>query len=475
MSDMKILIAASEALPFASTGGLGDVIGSLPAALVNKGVDVRVVMPLYASIADVYRERMKYITSTVVKLSWRNQYCGIFELQHNGVTFYFIDNEYYFKRQFMYGGFDDGERFAFFCKAILDIMPHIDFFPDILHTNDWQTALAVVYLKRHYSMINQYKDIKSVHTLHNIEYQGEYDFASMSDVFDISNDDGALMDYEGRLNLTKGAVVCCDKFTTVSPSYAEEIKTETFSHGLHHVLNLYNDKITGILNGIDTDYYKPKSFNADDLSGKQQTKADLQSNLDLPVRADVPVVSMITRLVSHKGLDLVVHVLEEFVQADVQFILLGTGDQNYENYFRHLAQQYPDKVKAIIAFDKNLAEQIYSGSDIFFMPSKSEPCGLAQMISSQYGTVPLVREVGGLGDSIKNYNPETDEGNGFTFHDYNAHDMLYTLKSAVDMFVNDKETWNKLILKVMKVDFSWNVSAEKYINLYKELILNGKI
>ena len=464
MSEIKVLIAAAEAVPFATTGGLGDVIGSLPPALKKIGIDARVVIPLYSAISDEYRSKMTFVKAINIKLSWRNQHCGIFMLEHNNVKFYFIDNEYYFKRMSMYGSGDDGERYAFFCRAVLEMLRHIEFFPDIIHTNDWQTALISVYLKRYYNSIASYSGIKSIHTLHNIEYQGEYSFELMQDVFDISPKDAMLMDYRGLVNLTKGAVICCDKFTTVSPAYAEEIKTETFSHGLHYILNMYLGKIIGILNGIDTEYYKPATFSIGDLSGKYEAKAALQLELELPVKPDTPVISMISRLVQHKGMELVLRVFEEFIQDDVQFILLGTGDQEYENFFRYIGDKYPDKVKAIISFDSTLAKRFYEASDIFLMPSKSEPCGLAQMISSQYGTVPFVREVGGLYDSIK------DMENGFTFRDFNAHDMLFRLKDAIDMYRNDKSGWNALIQRVMSVDFSWNVSAEKYKNLYKELI-----
>ena len=465
MSEIKLLIAASEALPFAATGGLADVIGSLPPALSKIGIDVRVVIPLYSSISAENRAKMTFVKAINVKLAWRNQHCGIFMAEHNNVKFYFIDNEYYFKRASMYGDSDDGERYAFFCKAVLEMLPHIEFFPDIIHSNDWHTALIPVYLKRLYNKTPGYSGIKSIHTLHNIEYQGEFSFDLLEDVFELSQKEHMLMDYKGKVNLTKGAVICCDKFTTVSPTYAEEIKTEMYSHGLHYILNMYLGKITGILNGIDTDYYKPVNFSADDLSGKYEEKAALQLEQGLPVNPDTPMISMITRLVVHKGMDLVVHVIEELLeQEDVQFVLLGTGEQKYEDFFKHIAGKYPDKVKAIISFDSDLAKRLYSASDIFLMPSKSEPCGLAQMISSQYGTVPFVREVGGLYDSIK------DMENGFTFSNFNAHDMLFKLKFILAMYKNDKTAWNALVNRVMAVDFSWSVSAEKYKNLYKELI-----
>lgn len=469
---LKVLFAASEALPFASTGGLADVMGSLPAALIKENIDARVVMPLYDIINEKYKNSFEFICAATVKLSWRNLYCGIYKTTYNGVIFYFIDNEYYFKKPFLYGSFDDGERFAFFSKAVLDIMPHTDFFPDILNTNDWQSALAVIYLKQYYKNTVKYRDIKAVHTIHNIEYQGEYELSLMEDVFDISINDAYIVEYQGKLNLTKGAVVCCDKLTTVSPNYAEEIKTETFSHGLHYVLNSCGDKITGILNGIDTDRYKPTAFDKSDLSGKAALKENLQKKLAMSERPDVPLISMITRLVPHKGIDLVIRIIDELLAQDIQFIILGTGDADYENFFKILEYRHYDKARSIIKYDKELADVIYSASDIFLMPSKSEPCGLAQMIASQYGTIPLVRETGGLYDSIKKYDPVTGEGNGFTFKNYNAHEMLFSLKDAIKLYSADKDKWRKLMIQAMETDFSWNASAKKYIDLYKDL-LNG--
>ncbi|MBE6890828.1 MAG: glycogen synthase GlgA [Ruminococcaceae bacterium] len=472
----KVLFAAAEALPFISTGGLADVVGSLPAALVKKGVDARVVLPLYGTMNEKFRKDLVLVKEIEVQLSWRKQYCGIYKTEHNGVTFYFIDNEFYFKRDSLYGSFDDGERFAFFSKCILDIMPHIDFYPDVLHANDWQTAPAVIYLRCNYGHIPEYQKIRTVYSIHNIAYQGIYNLGTMGDVFGINGWDRSIVEYDGCLNLTKGAIVCCDRLSTVSPHYAEEIKTAEFAHGLQYIINESSYKLSGILNGIDVNYYNseidpeiPYNFNADDFSGKAKDKAALQEELGLPVDPDVPVVSMITRLVSHKGLDLVECVLEEIIAKDkIQFVLLGTGEANYEAYFRNLEAKYPEKVRAIIKYDKTLSKKIYAASDIFLMPSKSEPCGLAQMICSRYATVPVVRETGGLYDSIRSYNEFTGEGNGFTFTNYNAHDMMYTIRRAM-AFYRNKEEWNKIMKKAISEDFSWAASSESYIELYESI------
>ena len=472
----KVLFAAAEALPFISTGGLADVVGSLPAALVQKGVDARVVIPLYGTMNEKFRSQLTLLKEIEVQLSWRKQYCGIYTAQHNGVTFYFIDNEFYFKRSALYGSFDDGERFAFFSKCVLDIMPHIDFFPDVLHANDWQTALSVIYLRCNYGHIQEYQKIRTVYSIHNIAYQGIYNLGTMGDIFGLNGWDKDIVEYNGCLNLTKGAIVCCDRLSTVSPHYADEIKTAEFAHDLQYIINESAYKLSGILNGIDVEYYNsvidteiPYNFTAEDFSGKAKDKAALQDELCLPVDPDIPMISMITRLVSHKGLDLVECVLEEIIANDkVQFVLLGTGDANYEGFFRNLEAKYPDQVRAIIKYDKTLSKKIYAASDIFLMPSKSEPCGLAQMICSRYATVPVVRETGGLYDSIKSYDEYTGEGNGFTFTNYNAHDMMYTIRRAL-AFYRNKEEWNKIMKKAISEDFSWAASSERYIELYDSI------
>ena len=475
---MKILFVGSEAIPFMSTGGLGDVLGSLPAALASeKNTDVRVVLPLHKSTKQKFINELTFVGETYVYLSWRCQYCGVFSCVRNGVTYYFIDNEYYFQRDSAYGNFDDAEIYGFFGKAVLDIMPLIDFYPDILHTNDWQSAMSVVYLKRKYASLPEYSHIKTIYTIHNIDYQGVFPLHIIGDVFGLdSMDDLVTVEYNDCMNLTKGAIVCADQISTVSERYANEIQTEFYSSGLHHVLHMFADKVCGIVNGIDVDYYNPvtddaipSKFDSKNLEGKAICKRELQRLSGLPENPNVPVISMVSRLASHKGFDLVKYILPEILSFGVQFVLLGTGEQEIEDYFKELQMQYPTQVKAFIEFNKDLSKKIYAGSDIFLMPSKSEPCGLAQMISSRYGTVPVVRETGGLYDTIKAYNKYTDEGNGFTFANYNAHEMKDAIGRAVELY-NDGQKWDALVRKIMEIDFSWGVSATKYMNMYKKLI-----
>ena len=476
---MKLLFVGSEAVPFAATGGLGDVLGSLPAALkaeAGDALDIRVVMPMYAGVSEKYKDGFEKVCEFTVNLSWRQQYCGVYKTLYNNVTYYFIDNEYYFKRQSLYGSFDDGERYAFFCKAVLEMMPRIDFYPDVLHAHDWQSALAVIYLKRKYRYFEEYSNMKAVYTIHNIEYQGIYGFEILSDVFCLDSWDRYIVEYDGCINLTKGAIVCCDKLTTVSPNYANEIQTEYYSSGLHYIIGMNRDKTTGIINGIDYDYYNPETdaeirrhFSVQNQTQKAEDKLDIQRIFGLPERRDVPVVAMISRLASHKGFDLVKRILEEAVTSlDMQFVLLGTGDIDYEDYFSYLSRKYPEKVGVMLAFDKSLAKKIYAGADIFLMPSKSEPCGLAQMIASRYGTVPVVRETGGLYDTIKPYNTEDKTGNGITFKTYNAHDMYDAVRRAVELYSN-KRQWKALRTNAMSADFSWSASAKKYLEMYEDL------
>lgn len=471
----KILYIAGEALPFASSGGLGDVIGSLPIALSEqKEDDIRVILPLYGQVTEKYRKKMKFLGSKNIQLSWRNQYCGIFEYKQKGVTYYFLDNEYYFKRATLYGEFDDAERFAFFCRAAMEILPDIDFIPDILHAHDWHAALSVIYLKQCYAKIDErFKNTKAIFTIHNIQYQGIYDFAILGDVFGLMESDREIVEYDGCINLLKGAVVCADKVTTVSPTYAREILSPKFSHGLDTVLNLFSFKLSGILNGIDKDYYNPSkdteifaNFNSRNTEGKAICKSGLQRMLGLPER-DVPLIAVISRLVSHKGLDLVMLAGEDLLRDDVQLVVLGMGDKSYENYFESLAARFPEKCKTLITYNRDLSKRIYSAADIFLMPSKSEPCGLAQMICSRYGAIPVIHETGGLYDSIKDIGCEGG-GNGFTFAAYSAYEMLGSVNRAVELFKNDREGFNKLQKKVMRVDFSWKQSALSYKELYNQ-------
>ncbi len=479
---MKILYAASEALPYASTGGLADVAGSLPKAVkaeLGKDSDVRLVMPLYPQVREKFAEKLELVCEINVRLSWRNQYCGIWKIESEGVIFYFIDNMYYFDRKTLYGCFDDAERFAFFSKCVIELMAAVNFYPDILHGNDWQTALAIIYLKRRFSHLPEYQHISTLFTIHNIDYQGNYDFNILSEVFELPEWDRNIVEYNGMINLLKGAVVCSDMVSTVSNTYAHEILTEYYSSGLHHILRQTDaeGRLTGIVNGIDVGYYNAETdpdiaanFDADDLSGKAEDKAELQRLCGFKVDPATPIIAMVSRLAAHKGFDLVRHVLEEIIMKnDVQFVLLGTGETVLEEYFKDLAMRYPEKVCIKLEYNKVLSKKFYAGADMFLMPSKSEPCGLSQMIASRYGTVPIVRECGGLADTIKAYNEYDGSGNGFSFKNYNAHEMMKVINYALTMY-SDKSKWTQLVRNVMKVDFSWNVSAKKYIDIYSALL-----
>ncbi len=470
---MKVLFAASEAYPYAMSGGLADVAGALPKALRRRLVGCRIVMPLYRDIKPELKENMKFITSIIVPVSWRKQYCGIFEAREGGVIYYFIDNEYYFKRDGLYGHYDDAERFAFFSRAVLEILPHIDFKPDVIHCNDWQTAMVPIYLNAFYRNNEFYKDIKTLYTVHNIQYQGKYGYELLGDVLGVPADMEGALDYDGCVNLTKGALVASDKISTVSPTYSREIMDPYFAHGLDGILRHLSYKLTGIVNGIDTEVYNPetdpliyKNFTADDLSGKAVNKAELQKYMGLPEKKNTALIGIVSRLVSHKGLDLVQHVFEEILEEDVQFVILGSGEWQYENFFRQMSEKYPDKVALRTGFIPELAHKIYAGADIFLMPSKSEPCGLAQMVALRYGTIPIVRETGGLNDTIKDSGD--NEGNGFTFKQYNAHDMMYAVRRSLEGYRN-KKGWDILVRRAMECDNSWAKSAGEYIKLYRSL------
>ena len=468
----KILFVGSEVLPFAATGGLGEVLGSLPKALAARGdYDVRVMMPYYSDIGEQYRNSAKYLCNYNVGLSWRNLYCGLFELKQDNVTYYFIDNEYYFHRDGLYGFYDDGERYAFFCKAVMDSFYFIDFMPDIIHANDWQTALIPIYnnSKYHY-------DIKLVFTIHNIEYQGQYDLKILPTVFDLPPEAGAYVEYEGCINLVKGAIETSDCVTTVSESYAKELEDAAFAHGLQDMIRKNNWKTRGILNGIDAEGYDPATdtaiahnFTSTDFSGKVQDKLELQRLAGLREDAGVPVIAIISRLVAHKGLDLITKAMENIVRnCEVQLVVLGKGDRKYEDYFIWLQNQYNGKVSAMITYNKDLSRKVYAGADMFLMPSKAEPCGLSQMIACRYGTVPIVRETGGLRDSIVDCS--YGEGNGFTFADYNPDDMANAIYRAIDLYYNNPEGWDKLRKYISTIDFSWAKSADKYDEMYSWLL-----
>lgn len=472
---MKVLFAVSEAKPFIASGGLGDVAGSLPQALRKRMIGCRVVMPLYSGIKKEYREQMKFLTNIVVPVAWRRQYCGVFELRKDGVVYYFIDNEYYFKRDSIYGHYDDAERFAFFSRAILEIIPVIDFKPDIIHCNDWQTALVPYYYSTMYASAPGYENIKTVFTIHNIQYQGKYGMDLIKDVVGANPDYAHVLEYDGCVNLMKGAIETANKVTTVSPTYANEILDPWYSHGLDPILTQRAWKLQGILNGIGYDMYNPETdkdiwakFTAENPENKKTDKTELQKYFNLPQDENAPIVAMVSRLVGHKGFDLVKAVLEDFINTtNAQIVVLGSGEWQYESFFAYLAEKYPDRVGLKLGFFADLANKIYAGSDIFLMPSKSEPCGLSQMIALRYGSIPIVRETGGLKDSIQDSG--LGEGNGFTFTNYNAHDMLHAMNRAVEGFKN-KEGWAILVKRAMECDLSWSRSASEYIKMYKEIL-----
>ena len=468
-------------MPFAATGGLGDVLGSLPTAIQQAAegeADVRVVMPLHGAVSAAWREKMTLVTEYELPLGWRRQYCGIRSLVKDGVTYYFVDNEYYFKRDSLYGNGDDGERYAFFCKAAIDMLGVVGFYPDVVHAHDWQAALSLVYLDRKYRQVPGYEKIKTVFTIHNIEYQGKYDFSILEDIFELSWAEKNIMEYDGCINLMKGAIVCANKVSTVSSRYAQEIRWPEYAHGLNGILEDNAEKVCGILNGIDYVYYNPaedtciaKRFSSENLTDKYENKLALQAEVGLPQRADVPLISVISRLATHKGLDLVTAMIHDLIsKQDAQFVVLGKGESAYENFFVGLQEAFPDKVRALITYDRDLSKRIYAATDIFLMPSKSEPCGLSQMIASRYGAIPVTRETGGLYDSIKGYWEENGEihGNGFTFANYRADELAERTEAALELWRNEEKR-TRLVKRIMNTDFSWKGSAFKYLEMYESL------
>lgn len=470
---MRILFAASEAVPYAASGGLADVAGSLPRAICDKGQDCRIVMPLYKAISDELRSEMTFITNITVDVSWRKQYCGIFTAEKNGVTYYFIDNEYYFARDGLYGFYDDCERFVFFDRAVLEMLKYIDFKPDIINCNDWQTALIPVYYNIFYKYQQGFDRIKTVFTIHNIEYQGKYGREVLNELMGIPMYNSNLLEYDGYINMVKGAIETADSLTTVSPSYAWEILDAWFAHGLDRILVTKQHKLKGILNGIDTALYDPENdklicanYTADDLSGKEKCRKALVEEMGLD-DIDGPIIGIVTRFVGHKGIDLIRGVFEEMLQMGVRFVILGSGEWVYEQFFREMAARYKGRVAVNLGFMPELSRRIYAGADMFLMPSQSEPCGLAQMISMRYGTIPIIRETGGLRDTVRDNGGEN--GNGFTFKTYNANDMLDAVRRAKHDFDN-KDVWTDLVKRAMSCDHSWLTSADTYIRLYQELM-----
>lgn len=475
---MKVLYCASEAVPFASTGGLAEVAGSLPKALRLRLIGCRVVLPLYEDIPQELRDNMKFVTSLSVPVAWRRQYCGVFETRVDNVIFYLIDNQYYFKRHGLYGHYDDAERFAFFSRAAIEMLPYLDFKPDIIHCNDWQTSLVPVYYSQFYETNDWFRGIKTVLTIHNIQYQGKFDKEILEDVLGLQNS-LPLLEYGNCINLLKGGIECADRVTTVSPTYAKEILDPWFAYGLESILQEHSRKIQGILNGIDVAVYNPETdrdiyanYSADDLTGKAKNKLELQKRLNLRQDVAVPLIGMVTRMVPSKGLDLVKEAIDSLLrESDAHFVILGSGDWDYENFFKELQQRWPGRVCSSFGFIPELSHKIYAASDIFLMPSKSEPCGLAQMIALRYGTIPVVRETGGLKDSIRDSGD--GEGNGFTFREYDVGRMKEAVERALKAYRN-REEWKDLIRRAMACDFSWGHSANEYIRLYRELLKSGE-
>ena len=472
---MKVCFIAAEAAPFVKVGGLGDVIGSLPKALRELGVDARVILPLYSSI-DRERFGLKYKAYQFVDLGWRHSYCGIFETEVDGVPCYFVDNEQYFNRDSIYGQIDDGERFAFFSKASLEILPALDFKPDVVNVNDWHTALSVIYLDVLKSREAEfYKDMKSVLSIHNIEFQGRFNPYEMGNLFGLENKYFDALIYNGDLNLLKGAIQLADRVNTVSETYAREILDPYFSYGLDKILYVEQGKLRGILNGIDVDKFNPKTdtmipvnYDLKTFEDKVQNKLAFQKEMDLEVNADIPLIGMVTRLTHQKGIDLILQASEDILRTGAQLVILGTGDAHYESALRSLEHYRHDRVRSILLFSNEMSATIYAASDLFLMPSKTEPCGLSQLISMRYGTVPVVHRVGGLRDTVIPFTGV--EGNGFTFESFQAGDMMDAIYRAVTCFYQSPDEWKQIIKNNLQKDVSWEQSAKKYLDLYHEVV-----
>lgn len=475
---MQIVFASAECAPFVKTGGLGDVAGSLPAALVRAGAEVIVMVPKYATIKDEYKAQMEHFADFYVSLGWRNEYCGLEKLEHDGVTYMFVDNERYFARDYPYGFFDDGERFAFFSKAITESLQHLpaDFECDILHCNDWQTALAPVFLREFYQGLPLYDRVKTVFSIHNVAFQGQFSDTVMEDILGVAHIPAAATQLRCdacSINYMLGALHYADAITTVSPTYASEIQTPEFGEGLDGVLRERSYALQGILNGIDVAAFDPATdkriaanYTVDDRSGKAVCKAKLQEELGLEVRDDRPLMVMVTRLTRQKGMDLVMYALDRILSGGVQVAVLGTGDRDYEDGLRYFQDKYPGTMAARIEFDPALSQRMYAAADMFLMPSKFEPCGLSQIIAMRYGTLPIVRETGGLKDTVQPYNEFTGEGTGFSFTNFNGDEMGDAVFRAARLFWDNREAWNQLVTQAMSQDFSWTRSADKYLDLY---------
>ncbi len=477
---MKILFTASECVPFIKTGGLADVVGALTPVLAGQGHDVRVILPLYGQIPQKFVEKMKHVVDFEISLGWRKQYCGIEMLQDNGVTWYFVDNKFYFGRPYIYGmGGDEYERFGFFCRACLNALPLIDFQPDVIHAHDWQSGMVPALLKIQYAHLPFYANMRTIYTIHNLQYQGIFGIREVQDILGLGDslwtDD--KLECFGCANFMKAALVYTDMITTVSPSYAEEIQTAYYGERLDGLLRARKHQLYGVLNGLDIVDYNPAEdnwiaakYSVDDLSGKAACKRALQEELGLEINPDVPIIGMVGRLSNQKGLDLVDYIISDLMSEDVQLVVLGMGESRYVNLFSWAESEYQGRVAARFTMDSGLAHRIYAGCDMFLMPSQFEPCGLSQMIAMRYGTVPIVRETGGLRDTVLSYNEYTGDGNGFSFFNYNAHDMLHVIERAQDYYKNHKDVWTMLQKRGMNGDYSWDRSAAKYVSLYRGLI-----
>ncbi|MBR3920205.1 MAG: glycogen synthase GlgA [Clostridia bacterium] len=475
---MKILFVTSEANPFIKTGGLADVSFALPKALHEKGEDVRIIMPKYEDISGDFTSKMTQLATFGVSVGWRNQYCGLQYLTYDGIPVYFVDNEYYFKRHGCYGYFDDGERFSYFCRAVMESVKYMDdFYPEVIHCNDWQTGMVPLYLSEVYKDRPEFSKAKSIFTIHNLKYQGVFSRSVIQELLGIGEEyfsEDKIKFYDG-ISFMKAGIVYADKITTVSKTYAKEIQTAYYGEGLDGLLRQKSGKLVGITNGIDYSSNDPKkdkfivNYGLSTLKNKAVNKEMLQRLAGLPTNPDVPVIAMVTRLVKQKGLDLVTRVIEDILKMNVQLIVLGTGDNDYQDFFEYYASSYPAKIASFIQFDNAIASKVYAGSDILLMPSLFEPCGLSQMIAMAYGTLPLVRETGGLSDTVIPYNEFTGDGNGFSFTNYNAHDMLNVIEYAVSCY-QDKKTWTKLVKNAMRTKFEWKTQADEYLKIYNEIL-----
>ncbi|MBR2540334.1 MAG: glycogen synthase GlgA [Mogibacterium sp.] len=476
----KILFAAFEAVPFIKTGGLGDVVGSLPAYIKNDEFDARVILPLLNTIPEEYRSKMKYVENYEVRLGWRSQYCGLFTLRKGNVTYYFLDNEYYFKRGSVYGEFDDGERVAFFSSAVLETIRHIskNFAPDILHCNDWHTALIPVFLKELYRGEELYDRIKTVFTIHNLKFQGQYSKYMIGDVLGLQTTPAeGQMNHDDSVNFMQGAVIYSDAVTTVSPTYADEICTVKYGERLEGLFESRRYKLSGIINGIDRKNYDPATdksivfnFTPDTLDKKLQNKLALQRELGLREDPDTPLFVMVSRLTQQKGANLIAALLPEFIERNMQLAVLGTGDMQYESAIGEFAYYHPENFAARITFDEPLSRRFYASADVFLMPSEFEPCGLAQMISMRYGTLPLVRETGGLKDTVRGYWDTGENANGFSFKDFDVNGLRNAVDSALELWFNHKDVWSIIQQNAFNANFGWEESAEKYRQLYSNLL-----